>query len=219
MLPLMLQPLCFGYNYTPRGEIHHLWEDKVRGSVNMKRVLVDTRDFTLKQRLGITFFDDPTELVFAERGSYTLRLTADAESGNGPVTVRIRPLQFGILGKVHGLLGTDHLGSDIWSQLVYGTRIALAIGLSAAFIAVVIGTAVGLIAGYFGGVVDEILMRVVDIMLAIPSMPVLIILGALFGKSIVNIVASPGPFLLDGYSQDSESPDSLAERTHLCRSG
>ncbi len=201
---------------TPRGEIHHLWEDKVRGSVNMKRVLVDTRDFTLKQRLGITFFDDPTELVFAERGSYTLRLTADAESGNGPVTVRIRPLQFGILGKVHGLLGTDHLGSDIWSQLVYGTRIALAIGLSAAFIAVVIGTAVGLIAGYFGGVVDEILMRVVDIMLAIPSMPVLIILGALFGKSIVNIVVLLALFSWMGIARIVRAQTlSLKERTFV----
>ncbi len=201
---------------TPSGEIHHLWEDKVKGSVNIKRALVDTRDFTLKQRLGISFFDDPTEIVFAERGEYTLRLTADAESNSGPVTVRIKPVQFGILGKVHGLLGTDHLGSDIWSQLVYGTRIALAIGLSAAFIAVVIGTTVGLVAGYFGGVIDEILMRIVDIMLAVPSMPVLIILGALFGKSIVNIVALLALFSWMGVARIVRAQTlSLKERTFV----
>ncbi|NLY30406.1 MAG: ABC transporter permease [Firmicutes bacterium] len=201
---------------TPSGDVYHLWEDKVRGSVNLKRALVDTRDFDLKQRLGISFFDDPTALVFAERGDYTLRLTADAESASGPVTIRMRPVKFGILGKVHGLLGTDHLGSDIWSQLVYGTRIALAIGLSAAFIAVVIGTTVGLIAGYFGGIVDEVLMRIVDIMLAIPSMPVLIILGALFGKSIVNVVALLALFSWMGIARIVRAQTlSLKERTFV----
>lgn len=201
---------------TPSGEIFHLWEDKVSGPAAIKRALVDTRDFDLKLRLGITFFDDPTQIVFADRGMYSLRLTADAESPSGPVTIRLKPVQFGILGKVHGLLGTDHLGSDIWSQLVYGTRIALAIGLSAAFIAVVIGTTVGLIAGYFGGVVDEVLMRVVDIMLAIPSMPVLIILGALFGKSIVNIVALLALFSWMGVARIVRAQTlSLKERTFV----
>ena len=96
--------------------------------------------------------------------------------------------EFYIPGTVHGLLGADHMGADLWTQLVYGTRISLSIGLSAAAISVAVGTAVGIISGYLGGVVDEFIMRIVDVLMAIPDLPILIILGALLGKSVWNIV-------------------------------
>lgn len=173
---------------TPSGRSFDLWDTTANGSVEFGTGLVDARDLDLKMRLGISFFDEPTDVVFAEKGDYTLRMKVNAESPNGPVTLRVQPLEFGVLGMVHGVLGVDHMGSDIWSQLIWGTRIALAIGLSVAFIAVFIGTSVGMIAGYMGGVVDEVLMRVVDVLLAIPTMPILIVLGALFGKSVFNVV-------------------------------
>ena len=106
------------------------------------------------------------------------------------------------------------MGSDLWAQLVYGTRVALAIGLSAAFIAVFIGTSVGLIAGYLGGVVDEVLMRVVDVLLAVPVMPVLIVLGALFGKSVANVVILLALFSWMGIARMVRA-DPLAEGAHL----
>ncbi len=201
---------------NPSGKTFNLWNTTVRGSLRTGSAIIDARDYDLKMRLGLSFFDEPTAVVFAERGNYTVRLRVDSESPSGPVQVRIRPVDFGVLGMVHGILGTDHMGSDLWAQLVYGTRVALAIGLSAAFIAVFIGTSVGLIAGYLGGVVDEVLMRVVDVLLAVPVMPVLIVLGALFGKSVANVVILLALFSWMGIARMVRAQTlSLKERTFV----
>lgn len=86
------------------------------------------------------------------------------------------------------LLGTTSLGRDIFSQLVIGTRSALLIGLTAAIAVVVIGTLIGLVAGYFGGWVDAILMRLADIAFGIPLLPFLIVLSAFREPSVWNVV-------------------------------
>ena len=85
-------------------------------------------------------------------------------------------------------LGTTHLGRDVFSQLVMGTRATLLVGLIAAFCVTLIGTNVGLISGYFGGWIDEILMRVVDIAYSIPFVPFVIILVTLLEPSLWNII-------------------------------
>jgi len=85
-------------------------------------------------------------------------------------------------------LGTTSLGNDIFSQLVYGTRAALLVGLTAAFFVVAIGTLIGLIAGYFGGWVDTVLMRITDIAFGIPFLPFVIIIAAFLEPSVWNIV-------------------------------
>jgi peptide/nickel transport system permease protein len=86
------------------------------------------------------------------------------------------------------LLGTTNLGRDVFSQLVYGARSALLVGLSAAVIVVVIGTIVGLISGYFGGWIDSALMRLGDIALSIPFLPFIIVLTAFLRPSTANVV-------------------------------
>lgn len=85
-------------------------------------------------------------------------------------------------------LGTTNAGRDIFSQLVYGTRPALYVGFSAAFFTVVIGTLVGLVAGYYGGRVDSILMRITDVAFGIPFTPFVIVLVAFLEPGIWNIV-------------------------------
>ncbi len=90
---------------------------------------------------------DPLEILFRSNG----RVAANMQPG------------------ASFLLGTTNLGRDVFSQLVFGARSALIVGLSAAVVVVAIGTIVGLLAGYFGGWVDSILMRAGDIALAIPS--------------------------------------------------
>lgn len=85
-------------------------------------------------------------------------------------------------------LGTTNLGRDIFSQLVYGTRAALLVGFSAAIAVSVIGTLVGLAAGYYGGWVDTLLMRLADIAFGIPFLPFIIVLAAFLKPSIWNVV-------------------------------
>jgi len=86
------------------------------------------------------------------------------------------------------ILGTTNLGRDIYSQLIYGARSALLVGVSAAFAVVLIGTLVGLVAGFFRGVADMILMRVADVALGIPFLPFVIVLASFREPSVWNVV-------------------------------
>lgn len=93
------------------------------------------------------------------------------------------------------ILGTTNMGRDVFSQLVYGARPAVLVGVSAAFMVVLIGTLVGLVAGYYRGKVDTFLMRVTDVAFGIPFEPFVIVLVAFLGPSIWNIVLAMGLLL------------------------
>ncbi|MFP1756972.1 dipeptide ABC transporter permease DppC [Lonsdalea quercina] len=84
------------------------------------------------------------------------------------------------------LLGTDDVGRDMLSRLMYGARLSLLVGCLVVTISLLLGTVLGLISGYFGGLVDAAIMRLVDIMLALPSLLLALVLVAIFGPSIVN---------------------------------
>jgi len=84
--------------------------------------------------------------------------------------------------------GTDDLARDIWSQTIYGSRISLTIGFVAALITVFSGTFLGLIAGYYGKLLDETLMRIVDFFMMLPELPLMIVLAAVLGPSLWNII-------------------------------
>lgn len=84
--------------------------------------------------------------------------------------------------------GTTNLGRDILSQVIYGARVSLIVGMTAAFVSTFIGTNVALIAGYYGGRVDDILMRVVDIAYGLPFLPFVIALVFIFGSGLMNII-------------------------------
>jgi peptide/nickel transport system permease protein len=86
------------------------------------------------------------------------------------------------------LLGADHFGRDIWSRLLFGARYSLIIGLFAILIAMVVGTTIGMVAGYRGGRTDILLMQVMDMVLAFPSLVLGIALVALVGATLTNII-------------------------------
>ncbi|SFK23972.1 ABC transporter permease [Falsiroseomonas stagni] len=87
-------------------------------------------------------------------------------------------------------LGTTAGGRDIFSQLVHGTRSALTVGVTAAFCVVVLGSLMGLLAGYLGGWVDRIIMRVSDIVLGLPFLPFILVISALTRPGTTTLVAS-----------------------------
>lgn len=89
-------------------------------------------------------------------------------------------------------LGTNDIGQDILSELIFGARISLLIGVLSASIAMVIGTGVGLMAGYFRGIVGTLLMRLVDVVLVIPFLPLMVLLAAYLGQNIWNLIGVIG---------------------------
>ncbi|RLF38113.1 MAG: ABC transporter permease [Thermoplasmata archaeon] len=85
-------------------------------------------------------------------------------------------------------LGTDDMGRDVWSLLVYGSRVSMLVGFLAALIGIGIGSFVGLVAGYYRGIVEEVIMRLVDIVMVIPTLPLMIVLAAVLGPSLWNVI-------------------------------
>ena len=97
------------------------------------------------------------------------------------------------------LLGTDLIGRDVWSRLIYGGRVSIAVGLVAVAIFMSIGTILGSIAGYYGGTVDMVIMRITDTVMAFPVLVILISIVAIVGPGLLNamvaLVSLGGPVL------------------------
>ena len=86
------------------------------------------------------------------------------------------------------LLGTDHLGRDVLSRLIFGARVSLVVGFMAVIFAGILGTGLGILSGYLGGWVDQVIMRLTDAWLALPALTFAIFLAAIVGPSVMNIV-------------------------------
>ena len=106
----------------------------------------------------------------------------------GSLGERFRPPVWQQGGSEKFLLGSDHLGRDVLSRLIFGARVSVVVGFTAVLVAGVVGTLLGILSGYMGGWVDQVIMRVTDTWLALPALTFAIFLAAVVGPSEMNIV-------------------------------
>ena len=110
----------------------------------------------------------------------------------GPLVYRVPINEIDFKAKLKGPswahpLGTDDLGQDLLARMLYGGRISLAVGVAAMLIAISVGTAIGAAAGHSGGVMDQALMRVTDLFLSLPQLPLLLLIVYLFRDTLKNV--------------------------------
>jgi len=119
----------------------------------------------------------------------------------GVLGERFKPPAWQAGGSEAHLLGTDHLGRDMLSRLIFGARVSMMVGTIAVLVAGVIGTALGIFSGYMGGWVDQLIMRITDTWLAIPALTFAIFLAAVVGPSEWNIVIILGAVYWTRYAR------------------
>ena len=119
----------------------------------------------------------------------------------GTLTARFRPPAWQVGGNSEHLLGTDHVGRDVLSRLIFGARVSMVVGFTAVVVAGVIGTWLGILSGYLGGWVDQVIMRITDTWLALPALTFAIFLAAIVGPSEMNIVIILGAVYWTRYAR------------------
>ena len=121
------------------------------------------------------------------------------------------PIEQGILHRLKGpsaefWMGTDAYGRDIYSRLLYGARISLTIGGLAILSAMVIGSAIGIIAGYFGGKTDVVIMQIMDVLLAFPTLILGLIIVAMLGPSMQNMIIAISLTAIPPFARIARAP-------------
>lgn len=149
--------------------------------------------YELRKRKTIEFFHAVKNNKMALIGSLTLMFFI-LVAIFGPILVPFSTMEFGEVEDMllspssEHILGTDDMGRDVFANLISGARISLLIGITATAISMIIGTLIGIVSGYFGKTADHLLMRFTDFFLVIPWLPLMMVLAAILGTSIWNII-------------------------------
>lgn len=104
-------------------------------------------------------------------------------------------------GNPDHLLGTDNLGRDVFSRILYGSRISLIVGICAVAVAGAIGASLGVICGYYGGIADHIIMRIVEALIALPNILLMLVFVSVFGPSVITLILVMGGTTWTGYTR------------------
>src|ERR687891_490446 len=164
-------------------------------------------------------FEDQADLPPARRGAWLRFIARDKKALVGLIVLTVLTLaailapvvapydpnemMFDMIGAptwAHPL-GTDDLGRDLLSRLIYGTRVSLFVGVSTVLIALVAGLFLGVAAGYFGGIIDTIAMRYIDLQWAFPNFIIAVYLVAVFGTGLSNVIVAVSLAFVDDFAR------------------
>jgi peptide/nickel transport system permease protein len=134
------------------------------------------------------------------------------------------PIEQDIFSKLQGpsatyWLGTDYYGRDILSRLLHGARYSLIIGIAATFFAMVLGSLIGMVAGYYGGRFDLLIMQVMDILLAFPSLILGLIIVAMLGPSLTNIIIAIALTSVPSFARIARAPTIAVKEREFVEAG
>jgi peptide/nickel transport system permease protein len=134
------------------------------------------------------------------------------------------PIEQDIFSKLQGpsaiyWLGTDYYGRDIFSRLLHGARYSLIIGIAATFFAMVLGSLIGMVAGFYGGRFDLLVMQVMDILLAFPSLILGLIIVAMLGPSLTNIIIAIALTSVPSFARIARAPTIAVKEREFVEAG
>jgi ABC-type dipeptide/oligopeptide/nickel transport system permease subunit len=144
-------------------------------AINAARELLLERDTRISLLVNITYYCNPADFI----------MRCSRDSG---LEIYLEPIAIRVFGKAFGILGTNHLGQDVWSQFLHGARGGIILGLSVATMIIFLGFVVGLVLGFkYGSIVDHIGTFISDNVMFIPTLPLILAAGLVYGRSLVVI--------------------------------
>ena len=136
----------------------------------------------------------------------------------GALSLRLKPPMWQKGGSIDHPLGTDKVGRDVLSRIIHGSRVSLRVSIEAILVAGIIGTTLGLLAGYFGGKIDALIMRLVDIALGLPIILMALVFVAALGPSFTTVIVIITVFLWSRYARQIRGETlSIKERDFIAR--
>src|SRR5919106_448296 len=145
-------------------------------------------------------------------------LVAPHDPLKGALSKRLKPPVWAEGGSIDHLLGTDKMGRDILSRMIYGARISLLVSFMAIFVGGSIGTTLGVISGYFGGKLDTLIMRLVDITLSLPTILLALVLVSAIGPSFGTVITFIALSLSSRYARQARAETlTVKEQDYIAR--
>jgi len=145
-------------------------------------------------------------------------LIAPHDPIKGALSLRLKPPMWQKGGSINHPLGTDKVGRDVLSRIIHGSRVSLRVSIEAILVSGIIGTTLGLLAGYFGGKTDALIMRLVDIALGLPIILMALVFVAALGPSFTTVIVIITVFLWSRYARQVRGETlSLKERDFIAR--